>query len=39
MKNGPNSPDLNPLAYQVNARVLSQAATKPKYVPVFKDAL
>jgi len=37
----PYSSGLNPLDYQVwgNAGVLSQAATKAKNIPVFKDAL
>ena len=36
---GPNSPDLNPLDYQVwkNAGVLSQAAIEGKTVSKFKD--
>ena len=37
----PNSTDLNPLDYHGlgNAGVLSQAATEPKIVSEFKDAL
>jgi len=35
MMSGPNSPDLNPLDYQVwrTTAVLSQAAQKPETVP------
>jgi len=41
MMSGPNSPDLNPLDYQVweNAGVLSQAAIERKTVSEFKDGL
>jgi len=38
MMSGPNSPNLNPLDYEVwgNAGVLTKAATEPKPVPEFK---
>ena len=41
MMSGPNSPDLNPLDYQVlgDAGVLSQAATEARNIPGFKNAL
>jgi len=38
MMSGPNSPNLNPLEYQVwgNAAVLTKAATEPKTTEVLK---